>query len=141
MRKLILALTGAIAFPVLASAQASASASLDLRLPVVLPQLVVVTPGVMLVPEVDEEVFFVDGYYWARQPRGWYRSKSHKHGWVLVPARRVPSRLVSFAPGQYKRWKPAKHERRDDDRGHHGHGHGDDKGKKKGKHGGKHGKD
>jgi hypothetical protein len=141
MRKLILALTGALVFPVLASAQASASASLDLRLnlPVVLPQLVVVTPGVMVVPEVDEEVFFVDGFYWVRQPRGWYRSKSHKHGWVLVPARRVPSRLVSFPPGQYKRWKPAKHERRDDDRGHHDHGRGN--GKSHGKHGGKHGKD
>jgi hypothetical protein len=145
MRKVILALA-ASALPALASAQVSASAGvqLDLRLPVVLPQLVVVTPGVQVVPDVDEEVFFVDGWYWVRHPRGWHKSKSHKHGWVLVPAARVPGRLVGFAPGQYRRYKPGKrdhdhrhdghHDRRDDDRGGKGKGHG-------GKHGGKHGKD
>jgi len=139
MRKLILVLAGAIAFPVLASAQASASASIDLRLnlPVVLPQLVIVTPGVQVVPEVEEEIFFVDGYYWARQPHGWYRSRSHQHGWVLVPGRRVPARLVAIPAGRYRRYKPAKHERheerherredRRDDRHDHGHGHGHDK--------------
>ena len=137
MRKLILALA-ASALPALASAQASASAGvqLDLRLPVVLPQLVVVTPGVQVVPDVDEEVFFVDGHYWVRHPHGWYKSKSHKHGWVLVPAGRVPGRLAAFAPGQYRRYKPAKHDRHDhdDDRG----GKGKSKG---GKHGGKREKD
>jgi hypothetical protein len=137
MRKLILVLAGAIAFPVLASAQASASVDLRLNLPVVLPQLVVVTPGVRVVPDVEEEIFFVDGYYWARQPHGWYRSKSHKRGWVLVPAGRVPARIVSFPPGQYRRYKPAKHDRHDhggDRHDGHGNGHGN------GKHGGKHGK-
>jgi hypothetical protein len=118
MRKLILALTGAIVFPVLASAQASASASLDLRLnlPVVLPQLVVVSPGVQVVPEVDDEVFFVERHYWVRRDGGWYRSPSHRGGWVLVPGRGVPARLGGLPPGHYKRWKPAKAERRDHDR-------------------------
>jgi hypothetical protein len=128
MRKLILALAVSV-LPALASAQVAATASLRLELPVVLPALVVVTPGVQVVPEVDEEVFFVDGWYWVRQPSGWYRSRSHRHGWVVVPARAVPARLVAIPAGKYKRYKPAKHH---DDNGHHeGHHQGG---------GGKHGK-
>lgn len=132
MRKLILALAVSV-LPALASAQvgasASASVSLHLDLPVVLPALVVVTPGVQVVPEVEEEVFFVDGWYWVRQPSGWYRSRSHRSGWVLVPARAVPARLVAIPSGKYKRYKPAKHH---GDNGHHeGHHKGG---------GGKHGK-
>jgi hypothetical protein len=101
---------------------------------------------------MDEEVFFVDRYYWIRRDGGWYRSPSHRGGWVLVPARAVPGRLVKIPPGHYKHWKgergrpaPAayeRHERRgehDRDRGEgydrdRGDGHG------RGKHG-KHGKD
>jgi hypothetical protein len=140
MRKLAIVLA-ASALPALASAQGSVSAAVQLRLdlPVVLPALVVVTPGVQVVPDVDEEVFFVDGWYWVRQPSGWYRSRSHRHGWVVVPAGRVPARLVSIPSGKYKRYKPAKHHPHDD--GHHGHdhgghGHGNDHGKGHGK--GKH---
>jgi hypothetical protein len=135
MRKLILALIAAVAStsPLLASAQ-SASVDLHLDLPLVLPRLVVVTPGVQVVPDVDHEVFFVDGFYWVRHGDGWYRSKSHRHGWVLVPARGVPGRLVAFPPGKYKRYKAEKHHDRGDDRGEH-------RGHSKGKHGGKHGKD
>jgi hypothetical protein len=134
MRKLILALAVSV-LPALASAQVAASAAVSLRLdlPVVLPQLVVVTPGVQVVPEVNEEVFYVDGWYWVRQPTGWYRSKSHRHGWFLVPGRAVPARLVAMPAGKYKRYKPAKHH---EDRGRHeGHDHGDHA---DGKHGGKH---
>jgi hypothetical protein len=138
MRKLLLALAASI-LPALASAQVSATAAvrLNLELPVVLPQLVVITPGVQVVPDVDEEVFFLDGFYWVRQPKGWYRSRSHRHGWVLVPARGVPARLVAIPAGKYKRYKPARHERHDE--GHH-HGHDGDHGKATG-HGKKHGKD
>jgi hypothetical protein len=135
MRKLVLALAVS-ALPALGAAQGSVSAAVQLRLdlPVVLPALVVVTPGVQVVPDVDEEVFFVDGWYWVRQPNGWYRSRSHRHGWMLVPGPRVPARLVAVPAGKYRRYKPEKHEHHDE--GHHGdHGHGH------GKHGGKHGKD
>jgi hypothetical protein len=146
MRKLILPIVvagvvaGAMALPALASAQASATVQLRLNLPVLLPRLVVVTPGVQVVPDVDEEVFFVDGYYWVRQPRGWYRSRSHQHGWVMMPARRVPSRLVVVPAGKYRRYKPAKHEGRHDSGHDHGrgNGHGEGKGHGNGKHGGKH---
>jgi hypothetical protein len=132
MRTALLALALALALP--ATARAEASVSLQLNLPVVLPQLVVVTPGVQVVPDVDEEVFFVDGYYWVRRDAGWYRSRSHRSGWVLVPARGVPGRITGFPPGKYKRWKPARHGD-DHGRGHdHGGGHGHGKHKKNGKH-------
>jgi len=134
MRKtaLPIALAGALALPALAAAQASGHASVELRLdlPVVLPQLVVVSPGVEVVPELEHEVFFVDGFYWVRHDRGWYRSKSHRGGWVLAPARGVPAKLVKIPPGKYRRYKPAKGSSVDHDGDHGKHG-------KKGKKGGK----
>jgi hypothetical protein len=76
----------------------------------------------------------------------WYRSRNHRGGWVVVPGRQVPPRLVSMPPGRYRNWKAEKeerkaerkaerraekrHDRRErererDDRGDdHGHGHG-----------------
>jgi len=74
-------------------------------LPVVLPQLVVVSPGIQVVPGVQEEVFFVDGFYWARRDRVWYRSPSHTGGWVVMPGRGVPPGLARIPPGKYKNWK------------------------------------
>ncbi len=123
-----IALAGAVALPATSSAQASAGASVELRLdlPVVLPQLVVVSPGVQVVSDLDHEVFFLDGLYWVRHGGGWYRSKSHRSGWVLVPARGVPAKLVKIPPGKYRRFKPEKAKAgRDDDHGK--------KGKKQGK--------
>lgn len=131
-----------LVLPVAAGAQVRAT--VEIGLPVVLPQLVVVAPGVQVVPEIDHEVFFVDGFYYARHDGGWYRSHSHRGGWAYVPPPRVPGRIASFAPGKYKRWKPGKHgpgpgrmAKRDGP--HYGHdSRGRDDGH--GKHGGKHGK-
>jgi hypothetical protein len=145
-----LALAAAIALPAAARAQAHVDIHFDL--PAVLPPLVVVQPGVQVVPEVREEVFFHDGYYWARRDGSWYRARDHRGGWVVVPVREVPPRFASLGPpGHYRNWKAEKEhrkavrkaehrrereerreERRDDrrdehDRGHgHGRGHGRD---------------
>jgi hypothetical protein len=137
MRTIALTLAALIGLPALARAQATVD--FHLNLPVVLPRLVVVTPGVQVVPEVEEEVFYTGGYYWVRRDAGWYRSRSHRHGWVLVPGRTVPVRLAGLPPGKYRHWKAEKaerraeqaerHERHDD--GRHdddGHGHGKHKG-------------
>jgi hypothetical protein len=148
MRTIALTLAALIGLPAVASAQASVDIHFDL--PVVLPRLVVVSPGVQVVPEVREEVFFHDGWYWVRRDEYWYRSRNHRGGWVLVPVRQVPPRLVSVGPpGHFRNWKAEKEERkaerkawkeaqkerrhddRDDDRGHGhkgkgGHGHGRD---------------
>jgi hypothetical protein len=161
MKKTVLLFAGLLVLPAIASAQAQVSFRLDL--PVVLPQLVVVSPGVQVVPDVDEEVFFSDNYYWCRHDGGWYRSRNHRGGWVLVPGRAVPARIVQLPPGRYRHYRPGparpapapvryeRYERRDydhdrdhdrhdydrdDDRGHgHGHGHDKDRGRGHDKHG------
>jgi hypothetical protein len=140
MRKLLILLALA---PALASAQVRASFSIDL--PVMLPQLVVVQPGIQVVPDQDVEVFFADGFYWTRNDGRWYRSRSHRGGWVYAD-RGVPPGLQRMPPGRYRHWRPApapgpragireerreerrderrdekRHEKHDDDRGHGRH--------------------
>jgi hypothetical protein len=140
MRKTTLPIAVALAtllLPAAAGAQVAARASIELNLPVVLPQLVVVAPGVQVVPEVEHEVFLVNGIYWARHGDGWYKSRSHRRGWVYVPARAVPARLVKLEPGRYRHWKAPKH-----DRGVRDHGRGEGRGGNEGhgRGGGKHGR-
>lgn len=126
MRKITVPIVVAVALlgPSLAAAQ-GASVEFRVDLPAVLPRLVVVSPGVQVVPEVDQEVFLVDGWYWVRHDNGWYRSRSHRGGWVLVGPRGVPARLVKIPPGKYRRFRPvpaparpapAMYRERDDDR-------------------------
>ncbi|HSM92786.1 MAG TPA: hypothetical protein VLT47_07825 [Anaeromyxobacteraceae bacterium] len=155
MKRLILL---ALLSPALASAQIRASFSLDL--PVVLPQLVVIQPGIQVVPDVDYEVFHADGFYWTRRDGGWYRSTSPRAGWVYMP-RGVPPGLTRIPPGHYKHWRPGpaapgprpafrtydrggdrhegRHERYEDHRGdRRERGHDDDRGGGRGKGHGKH---
>ena len=101
MKRLILL---AVLAPALASAQIQASASFTLDLPVIIPPLVVIQPGIRVVPDVDVEVFQVDGAYWTQRDGSWYRSSNPRAGWVHHP-RGYPPGLTKFKPGQYKRWK------------------------------------
>jgi hypothetical protein len=88
---------------------------IHLRLPEILPPLVVIQPGVQVIPEVEHEVFFVDGAYFARQDGGWYRAPSpHAGAWTAVPPQVVPVALVKIPPGKYKNWKPSKAEKEQD---------------------------
>jgi hypothetical protein len=116
MRHLLLA--AAIAASALLPRPAAAQVAVQLRLdlPVVLPGLVIIEPGIQVVPQVNEEVFFVDGYYWVRRDARWYRSHDHRRGWVLVESRGVPPRLVRIPPGHYRRWEPAREDRERDHR-------------------------
>ncbi len=112
MRKtaLSVALAGALSLPLAAAAQVHAEVSI--QLPAVVPPMVVIQPGVQVIPEVDHEVFFVDGVYYARQGGGWYRAPSpHAARWVAVPVQAVPVALVKIPPGHYKNWKPSKAEK------------------------------
>ncbi len=145
MRTIALCLAALLNLPATAAAQASVD--VHFALPAVLPPLVVVSPGVQVVPEVQEEVFFHDGWYWARRDGYWYRSRDHRGGWVVVPVREVPRPLAGLPPGHYRHWKAEKEHRkaerkaakrwereerreeREHDRGHdrgHGRGHGRD---------------
>ena len=130
MRTLLLAAAVAASFLVPGPAAAQVQVTLHLDLPAVLPALVVIEPGLQVVPRVNEEVFFVDGYYWVHRDARWYRSHDHRRGWVVVDARGVPPRLVKLPPGHYRKWDPSKeksgkHDGKHDN-GHHGN-HGNEK--------------
>jgi hypothetical protein len=130
MRKIALAVAVMFGLPALAGAQTSVS--INIGLPIAPPRLVVVSPGIQVVPEFHEEVFFSDGFYWVRRDQVWYHSRVHTGGWVVVPGGRVPPGLARIPPGKYKKWKPAGHP----GGGHPGRGGGDHGGgkHKKGKH-------
>ncbi len=79
------------------------------------PPLVVIEPGVQVVEDSDEEVFFVSNYYWVRRGQRWYRAKDHRGGWVVVDGPRVPQALVRAPEGRYRRYK--REDRREDREG------------------------
>lgn len=93
----------------LLAGSALAQVEVQISLPTIVfpapPQLVVVAPGVEVVPDSDDEVFFVDRYYWHRRGPHWYRTNVHTGGWVLVEPRLVPQAIVALPPGKYRRWK------------------------------------
>jgi hypothetical protein len=67
------------------------------------PPVVEVRPGVMVVPDHDQEVFYVYNRYWMRGPDGrWYRANDYRGGWVAVEARGVPATIVQLPPGRYR---------------------------------------
>ena len=77
------------------------------------PPLVVIQPGIQVVEDHDEEVFFTDGYYWHRREGNWFRTKEHNGKWVVVEEKAVPVKLVAFKPGAYRHYK---HEMREEKR-------------------------
>jgi hypothetical protein len=94
-------------FPAVATAQLELRARLtmpSIRFEVA-PPLVVVSEGVQVVPDYEEEVFYTDGWYWCRQDGYWYRTRNYRGGWVVVEPRYVPVGLVRIPPGKYKHHK------------------------------------
>jgi len=83
----------------------SGQAGFQLTFPEVLPPLVVVQPGVSVVRDYDQEVFYADGYYWVRQDRSWYRSRDHRRGWARVEPRYIPPPIVQAPPGRYRHYR------------------------------------
>jgi hypothetical protein len=67
------------------------------------PPMVEVSPGVRVVRDCDEEVFFHHGYYWHPGAHGaWFRTRSYRGGWVMAPRAAVPMALVRLPPGHYR---------------------------------------
>jgi hypothetical protein len=90
------------------------------------PPLVVIQPGIQVVEDYSDEVFFTGGYYWHRRNGHWFRTRAHNGPWVVVEERIVPRPLVAFHPGSYRHYRKAvKHELREERREqHHNKGHG-----------------
>lgn len=82
-----------------------AGATVTFGFPDVLPPLVVVEPGVSVVSDLDDEVFYSDGYYWVRQDQRWYRSHDHRGSWTEVDVRYVPGAFARSPPGRYRHYR------------------------------------
>jgi len=104
---------------------AAGQVTFTIGLPAVLPTLVVVQPGVSVVPNQEVEVFYSGGYYWTRRDASWYRTRDHNGGWARVDQRHVPVVIAQSPPGQYRHY---------DGKGH-GNGKGNGQGKSENGHG------
>ena len=68
------------------------------------PAMVEVSPGVMVIEDYDEPVFYSDGYYWLYSDGVWLRSHYHTGGWVRYHS--VPRGIVSIrSPRAYVRYR------------------------------------
>src|SRR3954462_5444964 len=68
------------------------------------PDLVTVSPGVQVIADYDEPIFYSDGYYWRNYGGGWYRSSYYTGGWVYA---RPPAALMRIdRPYAYAHYRP-----------------------------------
>jgi hypothetical protein len=103
MRKLLLA--SVLSLAVLPSpGRSQVGVQIQIGLPAQ-PPLVVVQPGIQVVENWDEEVFFTGGYYWVHRGDHWYRARGPRATFVYVEPRHVPHGLVRMPPGQYVRYQ------------------------------------
>jgi hypothetical protein len=58
------------------------------------PDLVVISPGVQVIADLDEPIFYSGNYYWRNQGGFWYRSTSHTRGWARVEVVPVEIRTI-----------------------------------------------
>jgi hypothetical protein len=57
------------------------------------PELVAIEPGVEVVADADEPVFYAEGSYWLYRDEAWLRSDSFRTGFVRIDVWLVPDRL------------------------------------------------
>jgi len=68
------------------------------------PATVQISPGVYVVEDYHEPVFYSDGFYWRYYGGVWYRSGYHNHGWVRY--RHVPRGVAHIHnPSVYVRYR------------------------------------
>jgi hypothetical protein len=69
------------------------------------PDLVTVSPGIQVVADYDEPVFYTDGFYWRFYNNGWYRSNNYATGWYYYE--RPPVAVLRIdRPYAYVRYRP-----------------------------------
>jgi hypothetical protein len=76
--------------------------------------MVYVSPGVQVIADYDEPVFYTNGYYWRYYGDTWYRSNSWTGGWVYSSPPRAllridrPHAYVHYRPHGYVERRPAR---------------------------------
>jgi hypothetical protein len=69
------------------------------------PDLVAVAPGVYVIADYDEPIFWSDGFYWWFYDGYWYRSSVYTGGWVYVAT--PPLVIVRIhEPHRYRHYRP-----------------------------------
>jgi hypothetical protein len=68
------------------------------------PPLVVAEPGIQVVPDQSDEIFYMDGWYWTRRGGHWFRTHDYRGQWVVAERRVVPERLYDVPEGRYRHW-------------------------------------
>jgi len=69
------------------------------------PDLVYVAPGVSVIADYDQPVFYSNGYYWYNDNGYWYRSSYYTGGWVYIDS--PPVALLRIErPYAYVRYRP-----------------------------------
>jgi hypothetical protein len=58
------------------------------------PDLVVISPGVQVIANYDEPIFYSENYYWRNDGGAWYRSQYHTGGWARVEVVPVTIRSI-----------------------------------------------
>jgi len=92
-----------------ASGRAQVWVSIGIAFPS-LPPLMLLQSGVQVVPEMNEEMFFVSRYYWVCRGGVWYRTadwhggwRPVRRGWVFPALVRIPTRAVPLLLPQRRR--------------------------------------
>ncbi len=82
------------------------------------PVLVEISPGVQVIEDYDEPVFYSDNYYWRFDAGIWYRSHNHRRDWVRIEA--PPERVRRIdRPTAYIRYRANARAEVRDHRDHH----------------------
>jgi hypothetical protein len=69
------------------------------------PELVTVSPGVQVIADYDEPIFYSDGLYWRYYGGVWYRSSYYTGGWVYATPPVAVLRINQ--PYAYRHYRPA----------------------------------
>jgi hypothetical protein len=84
---------------------ASAGVGVNGGVAVAQPDLVEVSPGVQVVADYNDSVFYSDGYYWRNDGGNWYRSTYYSGGWGFYAS--PPYAVVQIRdPYVYRNYRP-----------------------------------
>jgi len=109
---LLLALAIVASIPTMARTEVNVTITMPPSVAYTAPPKLIVLPEtyVYAIPDVDEDIFFYDGWWWRQWKGRWYRSQNYNSGWGYYKS--VPS----FYAGIPSRW-------RDDYKNHSWRGH------------------
>jgi hypothetical protein len=82
------------------------SAQLEYRATISTPDLVTVTPGIQVIADYDEPIFYTDGFYWRYYDNAWYRSNTYTAGWIYIDSPPVTITRID-QPRIYAHYRPA----------------------------------